>query len=55
MKTIKRMAAALERIASALERLSVPVDPAKRVLRMTDTDRAKVYSEHLGKNLSRES
>jgi hypothetical protein len=40
----------LKRIAAALERLANAVDKSG-VLQMRDVDRAKVYSQHLGKKL----
>lgn len=42
----------LLRLVIALETLAACVDPERKCLRMNDVDRAKVYSEHLGKKLS---
>lgn len=45
----------LERIATSLELIASAVDStrAKHFIRMSDVDRAKVYSTHLGEKLSK--
>jgi hypothetical protein len=41
----------LLRLTTALEKLASCVDKDKKAFRMYDTDRAKVYGEHLGTKL----
>jgi hypothetical protein len=46
---LQRAASALARLADLLETV---IDKKTGTIRMRDVDRAKVYSEHLGKKLS---
>jgi hypothetical protein len=51
VRCLERIAHSLESIADSLR---VVVDYDKRVLRMEDVERGKVYSSHLGKKLRTE-